>query len=88
MRIFGNIQWDENELFFGGMLDGSDCRTGFWKATYTAKLRKRYGGKKTGTQVTWKHYHTINVRKLANDPDAGFMIQSAKVTMDWSAFYK
>ncbi len=40
--VLGDIHWDENELYFGGM-DDRDCRTGFWKATYIATLKKPYG---------------------------------------------
>jgi hypothetical protein len=45
-------------------------------------------GKKTGTKVSWKHYHTIKLRKAINDPNASFMIQNATVQMDWPAFYR
>ncbi len=41
-KIFGDIHWDENELYFGGTED-NDCLTAFWKGTYIATLLKPYG---------------------------------------------
>lgn len=40
--VLGDIHWDEKELYYGGM-EGNDCLTGFWKATYIATLKKPYG---------------------------------------------
>ncbi|ERF72035.1 hypothetical protein EPUS_04953 [Endocarpon pusillum Z07020] len=84
-NVLGDIHLDENELSSGGM-EGNDCLTGVWKATYIATLKKPYGGKKKGTKVRWTHYHTIKVGKL--DPNIGFQILNATVRTDWSAFYK
>jgi hypothetical protein len=41
-KVLGDVRWDENELYFGGM-DDKDCLTGFWTGTYIATLKKPYG---------------------------------------------
>jgi hypothetical protein len=41
-KVLGDIKPDDNEVNFGGM-DDKDCLSAFWKATYTAKLKKPYG---------------------------------------------
>lgn len=41
--IFGDIKPNYEELYYGGLVDDNECLTGFWKAVYTAKLKKPYG---------------------------------------------